>query len=127
MREIERLQVRIFLNLATSQGDAKDQSLGGSHFASGFVDRHWPKDHPLPELYFDRRVLDHPDHSPVSLHAKCVVRDESELFVTSANFTEAAQNRNIEMGLIVQSVPLASQAVKFFGEMVREGICIRAL
>jgi phosphatidylserine/phosphatidylglycerophosphate/cardiolipin synthase-like enzyme len=127
MRDVECLQVRIFLNLTTSQGDAKDHSLWASRFASQFADRHWPKDHPLPELYFDRRVLDYPDRGPVSFHAKCVVRDESELFVSSANFTEAAQNRNIEMGLTVQSVPLATQAAKFFGEMVRAGICIRAI
>ena len=37
-----------------------------------------------------------------SLHAKCVVVDRSTALVTSANFTEAAQHRNIEAGLLIR-------------------------
>jgi phosphatidylserine/phosphatidylglycerophosphate/cardiolipin synthase-like enzyme len=54
------------------------------------------------------------------------VIDQRELFVTSANFTEAAQNRNIEAGVLVSSSVLAVQAIDFFEEMVRQGICLRA-
>jgi hypothetical protein len=35
---------------------------------------------------------------PVAFNSKCVIRDAKELFVSSANFNQAARNRNIEMG-----------------------------
>ena len=35
------------------------------------------------------------------LHAKAVVADDEAVFVTSANLTEAALDRNIEIGLLV--------------------------
>ena len=36
------------------------------------------------------------------VHAKCVVADKKEAFITSANLTEAALDRNIEMGVNIQ-------------------------
>jgi phosphatidylserine/phosphatidylglycerophosphate/cardiolipin synthase-like enzyme len=36
------------------------------------------------------------------LHAKGVVADDEVVFVTSANLTEAALDRNIEVGLLVR-------------------------
>jgi phosphatidylserine/phosphatidylglycerophosphate/cardiolipin synthase-like enzyme len=63
----------------------------------------------------------------VAFHAKCVVLDEAELFVSSANFTEAAQNRNVELGVLLQSPTLAKQATSFLAELVSDHICERAL
>jgi phosphatidylserine/phosphatidylglycerophosphate/cardiolipin synthase-like enzyme len=42
-----------------------------------------------------------------SLHAKCVIVDNEEAFVSSANFTEAAHTRNIEVGILLRSQSLA--------------------
>ena len=39
------------------------------------------------------------DHSESSLHAKFLVVDEQEIFVTSANMTDRAMTRNLEMGI----------------------------
>jgi phosphatidylserine/phosphatidylglycerophosphate/cardiolipin synthase-like enzyme len=36
------------------------------------------------------------------MHAKVVIIDREVALVTSANFTEAAQNRNMEAGVIVR-------------------------
>lgn len=55
------------------------------------------------------------------LHAKCVVVEEAELFVSSANFTEAAQVRNIEVGLFVRSTDLAQQVSRFYDGLIRGG------
>jgi phosphatidylserine/phosphatidylglycerophosphate/cardiolipin synthase-like enzyme len=41
------------------------------------------------------------------LHAKAVVADDEAVFVTSANLTEAAFDRNIELGLLVLDRALA--------------------
>jgi phosphatidylserine/phosphatidylglycerophosphate/cardiolipin synthase-like enzyme len=81
----------------------------------------------FPEIYYDRRGLRAPLDEPVSFHAKCIIRDRKELFVSSANFTEAAQNRNIEMGVLLASPVLADQALGFLDDLVGEGICVRAL
>lgn len=42
-----------------------------------------------------------------SLHAKCVVVNAEQVFVSSANFTKVGQERNIEVGLKIQSPQLA--------------------
>ena len=56
-----------------------------------------------------------------SLHAKCLVVDEQQVLLTSANFTEAAQARNIEVGLLVQSGNLAKEVTGFYEALVRKG------
>jgi phosphatidylserine/phosphatidylglycerophosphate/cardiolipin synthase-like enzyme len=56
-----------------------------------------------------------------ALHAKCVVIDEFDLFVSSANFTEAAQQRNIEVGLRLRSTMVAGRIVRFFESLVAGG------
>jgi phosphatidylserine/phosphatidylglycerophosphate/cardiolipin synthase-like enzyme len=56
-----------------------------------------------------------------ALHAKCVVIDEFDLFVSSANFTEAAQQRNIEVGLRLRSPIVAGRIVRFFESLVAGG------
>jgi len=49
-----------------------------------------------------------------NLHAKCVIVDGAAVFVSSANFTEAAQQRNIEVGLLIRSVSLADGLAEYF-------------
>jgi phosphatidylserine/phosphatidylglycerophosphate/cardiolipin synthase-like enzyme len=56
----------------------------------------------------------------MSLHAKCVVVDERWAFVTSANFTEAAQERNIEAGVLLDHPKLAEALAARF-RALREG------
>lgn len=127
MGKISSLHVRAFLNLPSQPGNMLTPPELVSRFVSEFSKRHWPAGHRLPEVYYDRRGLEAPNSEPISLHAKCVVRDEQELFVSSANFTEAAQNRNIEMGILLNSPPLARQATQFFTDLIREGVCLRAI
>jgi phosphatidylserine/phosphatidylglycerophosphate/cardiolipin synthase-like enzyme len=42
--------------------------------------------------------------------AKCIVLDDARLFVTSANFTEAAPERSIEAGLLIDDPSLAGRS-----------------
>ena len=53
-----------------------------------------------------------------SLHAKCVIIDERFSLVTSANLTEAAQQRNIEAGLLVDDPILARSLSSQFEALV---------
>jgi phosphatidylserine/phosphatidylglycerophosphate/cardiolipin synthase-like enzyme len=43
-----------------------------------------------------------------SLHAKCVVVDGRWVFVTSANFTDRGQTRNVEVGVLLEDTRLAA-------------------
>jgi cardiolipin synthase len=41
-------------------------------------------------------------NSVAAVHAKCAVADSNRAFVTSANLTQAALDKNIEMGLLIE-------------------------
>jgi phosphatidylserine/phosphatidylglycerophosphate/cardiolipin synthase-like enzyme len=45
--------------------------------------------------------------------------------VTSANFTEAAQTRNIELGLLLRSDAVASGIVRHFQALIERGFLVR--
>jgi phosphatidylserine/phosphatidylglycerophosphate/cardiolipin synthase-like enzyme len=56
------------------------------------------------------------------LHAKCIVVDRRIAFVTSANFTEAAQTRNIEIGALIRCERLAARLIGHFETLVDAGL-----
>jgi hypothetical protein len=127
MEDLQSLNVRLYLNLSFKAGDTRSDSEKLRISGKEFLDRHWPSSSRIPEVYYDRRGLEAIPSAPISFHSKCVILDERELFVSSANFTEAAQNRNVEMGVLLNSPILANQALSFFAELVRAGICVRAV
>jgi phosphatidylserine/phosphatidylglycerophosphate/cardiolipin synthase-like enzyme len=61
------------------------------------------------------------------LHAKCIVVDHQHVFVSSANFTEAGQQRNIEVGLRLDEPGLAKKLVEHFRKMVDTNQFLRAM
>jgi phosphatidylserine/phosphatidylglycerophosphate/cardiolipin synthase-like enzyme len=78
-------------------------------------------DGPIPEVYFDPRSLDPEADKRSCLHAKTVVVDSRYGFVSSANFTEAAHLRNIEVGVAFDSSPFAHQVSNFFDVLLAAG------
>jgi phosphatidylserine/phosphatidylglycerophosphate/cardiolipin synthase-like enzyme len=72
-----------------------------------FLHQNWPFGEPHPRLYYDRRALK-PGPPYSSLHAKCVVVDGVKAFVSSANFTQRGQERNIEVGVLIEDPSFAS-------------------
>jgi phosphatidylserine/phosphatidylglycerophosphate/cardiolipin synthase-like enzyme len=117
MVELPELRVQMFLDVHRPQGNS---TLGPElikAFARRFRQKEWPGDR-MPEIYFDPRSLETEGTKRASLHAKCVVVDRQETFVSSANFTEAAQLRNIEVGLLVRSSLLANQLATHFEALV---------
>ena len=77
-----------------------------------------------PTVYYDARSLD-PDGPAGVLHAKAVVADDESVFVTSANLTEAALDRNIELGLLVRDRPLALKVAGHFRGLIERGLLAR--
>ena len=56
------------------------------------------------------------------LHAKAVVVDDEAVFVTSANLTEAALDRNIEIGLLVRDRTLAATMTRHFTTLIEQSL-----
>jgi phosphatidylserine/phosphatidylglycerophosphate/cardiolipin synthase-like enzyme len=120
MAQVPTLQVRLFLNVARpSDGTAEDQALRNA--ASEFLRYHWSGDR-MPEVYYDPRSLAPGTADKAVLHAKVIVVDDAQAFVTSANFTEAAHQRNIEAGVLVQSQGLAISLRRQFDGLVGSGV-----
>lgn len=72
-----------------------------------FLEESWTFGDPHPRIYYDRRAIV-PGPPYASMHAKCVVVDGLRAFVSSANFTQRAQERNIEVGVLVDDASFAS-------------------
>jgi hypothetical protein len=113
MREAPSLRVVFCLDISRPWQDTSLSSEIVRRFVHDFKTRHWPWPE-LPELYYDARSLDTGHEQRSCLHAKCVVINRSEALVTSANFTEAAQERNIEVGVRVRYGTLARRLAAYF-------------
>ena len=68
-------------------------------------------------MFYDPRALE-PEGPAGVLHAKALVIDDETVFVTSANLTEAALDRNIEVGLLVRDHALAASVSNHFRVLI---------
>jgi phosphatidylserine/phosphatidylglycerophosphate/cardiolipin synthase-like enzyme len=118
MAEIPNLRVRLFLDIQRQHGDTSTSQAITNRFADRFKNTQWPKDRRLPDVFFDPRSLECLPEGRACLHAKTVVVDARHVFISSANFTEAAQYRNIEVGLLVDSSALSLRLTEFFDKLV---------
>ncbi len=118
------LDVRLFLDIQRGPGDTTTGAELVRRFAGRFRTHQWPTGHPLPTIYYDRRSLEIGADKRACLHAKCVVVDSEAVFVSSANFTEAAQERNIEVGILIRSGVVAERIKRFFDALLADGTLI---
>ena len=122
MLSIPALKVRMFLDIQRGPGDTTSATQLILRFADRFRSHQWPEDRPLPEVFFDPRSLETDPGQRACLHAKCVIVDERNVFISSANFTEAAQKKNLEIGLLIRSHSLAGQVTGYFEELVAKNL-----
>jgi phosphatidylserine/phosphatidylglycerophosphate/cardiolipin synthase-like enzyme len=113
------LQARFFVNVERRYGDDRTDEAIVAAFAATFRERVWPGKR-MPEVHFDPRGLVL-GAQRACLHAKCVVMDESAAFITSANFTEAAHERNYEAGILVRDGRIASSLAEQFESLAASG------
>jgi len=95
-----------------------------------FVSRSFDKGSAIPEIFVDRRVFEPESYGEdgfprISLHAKCVVVDDARALVTSANFTERGEKRNVEAGVLVRDVGFASGLAGQFRRLASLGAMVR--
>lgn len=121
MDAVPSLSVRFFLNVGRAWGDATSSEAELLRaFAEEFRAKQWPGAR-LPEVFYDQRALSTERGPRAALHAKCVVVDDARALVTSANFTEAAQARNIEAGTLVHDAAFARALRGQFEALVNAG------
>jgi hypothetical protein len=99
----------------------RDHSVQCSVFADQaeaevFIAREWPFGPPFPDVYFDAR-----EEKYSSVHAKCVVIDSRDVFITSANFTDRGQRRNVEVGVLNSDEQLAERLTQQWHSLVASG------
>jgi phosphatidylserine/phosphatidylglycerophosphate/cardiolipin synthase-like enzyme len=110
IQRVPSLDVELYVNLT---GRAQDEAEDVADFLSKFTKSHWPSGVRPPMIYYDPETRKR-EQERTSLHAKCVVVDNRWAFVTSANFTEAAQERNIEAGVLLDHPKLAGALASRF-------------
>ncbi|MBK5221557.1 MAG: hypothetical protein JJE52_01505 [Acidimicrobiia bacterium] len=81
---------------------------GGAHAYAKYRTYHWPTDRREP-----------PD---AKLHAKAVIIDSSDVLLTSANMTNAAYDKNIELGVLCRGGGVARQVQAHFDALISRGI-----
>ena len=78
---------------------------------NSFWKYHWPWSL-RPRVYYDPRGALQDKAVRACQHAKCILVDGKTAFITSANFTESAQERNIELGVMFRENPSLAQSIQ---------------
>ena len=95
-------EVTIITDLSHGRKNDEPIPVVTNRFKQQFLAQSWPGKR-CPNLWHDPRALLEPDRSKSGvMHAKTVIIDEAAAFITSANFTEAAQGRNVEAGILMR-------------------------
>jgi phosphatidylserine/phosphatidylglycerophosphate/cardiolipin synthase-like enzyme len=116
MESRSALRVKLLLNIQRQRTD----TTASEQLVRRFADHFWKTDCPgsaRPHVFYDPRALDLEGPGAV-LHAKAVVADDQTVFVTSANLTQAAFDRNIELGVLIRDPALALTVVGYFRSLI---------
>jgi len=113
------VRATIFLDIPGQAPSEAEITAFATQQIDSFLKENWPFGEPLPTIYYDPRTV-----SPsvnASLHAKCVVIDDTRALVTSANFTSRAQTRNIEVGVLIEDADFARRLAGHWQALVTRG------
>lgn len=121
------LDVVMCLNVGRDGQDSRTDYEIRHRYMAQFKKKQWPDGYPFPKLYFDPRAIDPDPSKRASLHAKCVVVDRRYAFVSSANFTERGQKRNIEIGLRIDSPHIAVGISNYILNLIDEQVLQKLL
>lgn len=113
------LMARLFLHIDRRPGDTRTDEAVLFEQASRLAGA-WPGAR-HPEAYYDPRGLSTDPAVRATWHAKCVLVDDEVALVTSANFTEWAQQRNVEAGALVRSGHFTRQLRAQLDSLVASG------
>ena len=120
MAAIPGLRVTFVVHIGRELRDTSTDAEIVRRFAADFRTRHWPWPN-LPHVFHDPRALQTSADQRISMHAKCIAVDRRAALITSANFTAAAQHRNIEAGVLVRHEPTVRRLVTYFEGLQTQG------
>jgi phosphatidylserine/phosphatidylglycerophosphate/cardiolipin synthase-like enzyme len=118
------VRARFFLDVEGAATHASDADRYATEKLDRFLAENWPFGAPRPELYYDPRTAA-PGPPWVSLHAKCVVVDERQTLIGSANFTRRGQEFNVEAGVLIDDAHFARHVVAQWWSLVEARIMKR--
>ncbi len=123
--ENPNFRVRILLDLTHKRGPKKlPFAAVAPDFIEQFKEHQWPGER-LPEIWDYREGFERNDAGV--LHSKVILVDRKTAYVTSANFTEAAQDRNIEAGVLVQNAHFAGRLQGYFESLIEKNFLKRVI
>ncbi|WP_338463087.1 DISARM system phospholipase D-like protein DrmC (plasmid) [Synechococcus elongatus IITB7] len=103
----------------------KDIPLTQATIQDWFIKTIWPWT-ARPKVYVDQRCLGAGRGTGVH-HAKCVIADRSIALVTSANWSEAAQQLNLEAGWLTTASERAQLLQRQFEDLIAAEVYIRVV
>jgi phosphatidylserine/phosphatidylglycerophosphate/cardiolipin synthase-like enzyme len=109
------LEVVLILNIPPNEDAAVET------YAWSFWKYHWPWTR-KPAVFYDPRGPEKTTATPACQHAKCILVDGVTAFITSANFTESAHERNIELGVLFRDNPRVAGSIRSkFESLIQNG------
>jgi phosphatidylserine/phosphatidylglycerophosphate/cardiolipin synthase-like enzyme len=107
----------MFLHIGREWRDARDESELLREFGAE-LSAQWPGPR-RPEVFYDPRTLSADAAVRAAWHAKCVIADDDHAFITSATFTEWAQQRHVEAGVLIRDRHFTGQLRQQFDGLVQ--------
>ena len=120
MQQLPDLAVRLCLDVRRPPGDMTRKDALLRRFVERFMRQEWPGPR-MPELFYDPLSLAAGEGPRASLHAKCIVINGAKAFIGSANLTEAAQLRNIEIGIVTTDTAIAAAIERHIDALIEAG------
>ena len=115
------LKVALILNVPPDDRNGLYENAAVDNCAKTFWKYHWPWAR-KPAVFYDPRGPEKTPKLPACQHAKCILVDGATAFITSANFTESAHERNIELGVLFRDNPRVAESIRSkFGSLIQNG------
>jgi hypothetical protein len=102
--------------------DGKDTTIETDlveRYTRRFVSENWPGKR-LPQMFYDPRGLEMTPALRANFHPKCLLVDGAAALITSANFTMAAQRKNVEVGIKLKAPILVARLRNYFLGLIEE-------
>ena len=117
LEENPKISAKFVLNIPRGRNDKTLSNQLISRFKDDFVNKVWPGK-VYPEIFHFPQSLEQNWKERASLHSKVIVVDRKRLFISSANLTDAAHNKNIETGLVLEHPASAERLVTYFDALI---------
>jgi phosphatidylserine/phosphatidylglycerophosphate/cardiolipin synthase-like enzyme len=115
------LRVRVLVDISSlSDGPQDATALVANRFRRQFLEKCWNGTR-SPEFFYDPRAFEEDSQKRGVMHAKGVIVDDTAALITSANFTDAAQSRNIEAGVLLRDPHQVKRLKTYFEALISTG------